>query len=321
MFDGCCRRSRLATIPRVSGHSPSTRRTSTPWRAWSMAAATPSCRMYSQVPTRTASSSCIAAAWCMNATRRASRPRQPSRCTHVVSKSMVGNLMRILVDRGVVELDRSAGHYVPELLAGGYGPASVASLLTTCKAASGTPRTTRIPRPSSTSSTGLRAAPAPQPRGHYRYAPIPRRARGGSHGLRGIPLPQHGHRRARLDRGAGNGSPACEVSCRNAGVLFGCGGHAESADRPGGRSAGRRRALRHVARPGALWADAARGRFCWGPRRRAGGVGRRHPRRGSRNLRAFGPCVSLPQWGLLASMVGDRSRRGAPSRALAFMAR
>lgn len=52
--------------------------------------------------------------------------------THIimsVSKSMVGSLIGILVDQGAVELERSAGHYVPELRAGGYGSVSVARLL------------------------------------------------------------------------------------------------------------------------------------------------------------------------------------------------
>lgn len=52
--------------------------------------------------------------------------------THIimsVSKSMVGNLIGILAHQGVIRLDRSAGHYVPELRAGGYGGVAVASLL------------------------------------------------------------------------------------------------------------------------------------------------------------------------------------------------
>jgi CubicO group peptidase (beta-lactamase class C family) len=52
--------------------------------------------------------------------------------THIimsVSKSMVGSLIGILADQGIVHLDRTAGHYVPELRAGGYGAVTLAALL------------------------------------------------------------------------------------------------------------------------------------------------------------------------------------------------
>ena len=52
--------------------------------------------------------------------------------THIlmsVSKSMVGSLIGILADQGVLRLERTAGHYVRELLTGGYGGVSLGSLL------------------------------------------------------------------------------------------------------------------------------------------------------------------------------------------------
>jgi CubicO group peptidase (beta-lactamase class C family) len=52
--------------------------------------------------------------------------------THIimsVSKSMVGSLIGVLVHQGIIHVDRSAGHYVPELLASGYGSVTIAALL------------------------------------------------------------------------------------------------------------------------------------------------------------------------------------------------
>lgn len=52
--------------------------------------------------------------------------------THIimsVSKSIIGSLVGILVERGVLELQRPAGHYVPELRAGGYGAVTLERLL------------------------------------------------------------------------------------------------------------------------------------------------------------------------------------------------
>jgi CubicO group peptidase (beta-lactamase class C family) len=52
--------------------------------------------------------------------------------THIVmsvSKSVLSALIGILVERGVLELARSAGHYVPELKRGGYGSVTLDRLL------------------------------------------------------------------------------------------------------------------------------------------------------------------------------------------------
>jgi CubicO group peptidase (beta-lactamase class C family) len=52
--------------------------------------------------------------------------------THIimsVSKSLIGSLIGILAERGVLDLARPAGHYVRELRADGYGAVSLARLL------------------------------------------------------------------------------------------------------------------------------------------------------------------------------------------------
>jgi CubicO group peptidase (beta-lactamase class C family) len=52
--------------------------------------------------------------------------------THIVmsvSKSILSALIGILVDRGVLDVARPAGHYVPELLRGGYGSVTLDRLL------------------------------------------------------------------------------------------------------------------------------------------------------------------------------------------------